>query len=328
MHQKPLLEVKNLKTYFPVYQGILKRKIGDVKAVDDVSFHISEHETFGLVGESGCGKTTVGKSIVRLVPATGGEVCFEGRDLLSLPRDDMRSERKNIQMVFQDPYGSLNPRMDVLAVLTEPMLLHGICTKAQAKDRALELLDTVGLSSRDLYKYPHEFSGGQRQRIVIARALAVNPKLIVCDEPVSALDVSIQAQILNLFHDLQQKLGVSYLFIAHGMAVVRHISHRVGVMYLGHLVETAPSSEIFTHCIHPYTRALMSSVPLADPHHKQEYTPISGELPSPLHPPKGCKFHPRCPYAKDICQEEEPILREVGPGHQVACHFCESFHVG
>ena len=317
----PLLEVKNLKTYFPVRTGAFKKKIGDVKAVDNVSFHINRQETFGLVGESGCGKTTIGKTILRLVPATGGEIIFNNKNMLRLNKEELRCERKNIQMVFQDPYGSLNPRMNVLNILSEPMKKHKIYPPDEIADRVANLVSIVGLSTRDIFKYPHEFSGGQRQRVVIARALASNPKLIVCDEPVSALDVSIQAQILNLLNDLKKKFGLSYLFIAHGMAVVKHISDRVGSMYLGHLVEVSFADEIFNKCLHPYTKALISSIPIPDPSVTRQKVTLQGEIPNPINPPKGCKFNPRCPHAFDACRCVEPELKEYEPNHYVACHL-------
>jgi oligopeptide/dipeptide ABC transporter ATP-binding protein len=320
---KTLLEVKNLKKYYPITKGILKKIIGQVRAVDNVSFLIHEGETFGLVGESGCGKTTIGKTILRLTDATAGEVLFKGKDILRMGKKELRGERRHMQIVFQDPYGSLNPRMNVLDTLSEPILWHKLSPAHSVKQRVLALLDMVELPSGAVYKYPHEFSGGQRQRIVIARALASNPQLIVCDEPVSALDVSVQAQILNLLKRLQGEIGVAYLFIAHGMAVVKHISNRVGVMYFGSLVEMADSDEIFEKCRHPYTQALMSAIPIPDPDTERRGIILQGEVPNPMNPPGGCSFHPRCPHAKERCKNEFPVLREVSQNHFTACHFCE-----
>jgi oligopeptide/dipeptide ABC transporter ATP-binding protein len=319
-----LLQVKGLKKYFPVTKGFFKRTIGYVRAVDDVSFDIGYSETFGLVGESGCGKTTVGKLILRLREATEGEILFEGTDFRRLQREELRFYRRNMQIIFQDPYGSLNPRMSIGEIIQEPMIKHKTVGRRKELDKRLvELLDVVGLNKRDAYKYPHEFSGGQRQRIVVARALSVNPKLIVCDEPVSALDVSVQAQILNLLSDLQKQFGLSYLFIAHGMPVVKHISNRVGVMYLGKLVEIADKNTIFEGCLHPYTKALMSAVPIPWPGLERHQIILQGEVPNPMNPPKGCKFHTRCPKAQDQCVGEDPVLKEAHPGHWVSCHFCD-----
>jgi oligopeptide/dipeptide ABC transporter ATP-binding protein len=316
-----LLEVKSLKKYYPITKGFLRKVIGQVKAVDDVSFLIHEGETFGLVGESGCGKTTIGKTILRLTEATAGEVLFKGKDILRMNKKELRDERRHIQIVFQDPYGSLNPRMNVLETLSEPILWHKLSPVYSVKQRVFTLLDMVELPSDSIYKYPHEFSGGQRQRIVIARALASNPRLIVCDEPVSALDVSVQAQILNLLKRLQKEIGVAYLFIAHGMAVVKHISNRVGVMYFGGLVEMADADEIFEKCRHPYTQALMSAIPIPDPEIKRRGTILQGEIPNPMNPLDGCRFHPRCIHAKERCKNEFPVLREISPNHFTACHF-------
>lgn len=320
---KPILEVRNLKKYFPFNEGVFKQIKQEVKAVDGVDFVIHEAETFGLVGESGCGKSTIGKLILRLLEPTDGEIFFEGENISVLSKKEFRPYRKNIQIVFQDPFGSLNPRMTAGQIIAEPLIKHKIYPRKQVQQEVDRLLSIVGLHPVDAVKYPHEFSGGQRQRIVIARALSVNPKLIVCDEPVSALDVSIQAQILNLLKSLQKKFGIAYLFIAHGMAVVQHISHRIGVVYLGKIVEIAPSATIFDGCSHPYTKALMSAVPVPDPdiEEKRVQIPITGDVPSPISPPTGCRFHPRCSIAVSRCSEEEPELRLVAENHWVACHL-------
>ena len=318
-----LLSVKGLQKFYPVKKGLLKKTVGYVKAVDGVDFSIGYGETFGLVGESGCGKTTIGKSILRLTEPTGGSVLFDGRDLLRMDREALRLERRNMQIIFQDPYGSLNPRMTVGELIGEPMRKHGLATGEEFADRVKELMGIVGLNPRHSKRYPHEFSGGQRQRIGVARALSLNPKLIVCDEPVSALDVSIQSQILNLLEDLQHQFGIAYLFIAHGMAVVKHVSARVGVMYLGKIVEIARTDDVFDRCLHPYTQALMSAIPIPDVVERRERIILQGEIPNPLNPPSGCRFHPRCRMARPLCSEQEPVLRQLNADHSVACHFAQ-----
>jgi len=318
-----LIEVKNMKMYFPVTAGIVfQRKVADVKAVDDVSFTINKGETLGLVGESGCGKTTTGRAILQLYKPTAGEVLFNGQNLPDLSNRQMRRVRREMQIIFQDPYGSLNPRMTCGDIVGEPLTVHKLTgSKGEYRDRITELLQTVGLNPYMADRYPHEFSGGQRQRIGIARALAVNPSFIVCDEPVSALDVSIQAQVINLLEDLQEQFGLTYLFIAHDLSVVRHISDRVAVMYLGHIVEIADRNELYENPLHPYTRALLSAVPIPDPvvEADRERIILTGDVPSPMNPPEGCVFHTRCPVMVDDCRLAMPELREVSPGHWVAC---------
>ena len=317
-----ILRVENLKMYFPILRGlIIQRKIGDIKAVDGVSFFIRRGETLGLVGESGCGKSTTGRAILQLYRPTGGHVYFEGKDLTKLKGRELRQMRRRIQMIFQDPYASLNPRMTVEAIVGEPLEVHGIAKGKAKRERVQELLAQVGLNPYFINRYPHEFSGGQRQRIGIARALAVDPDFIVCDEPISALDVSIQAQIINLLQDLQEQRGLTYLFIAHDLSVVRHISDRVAVMYLGKIVEMADRDELYENPLHPYTQALLSAVPIPDPEveMKRQRIILHGEVPSPANPPKGCNFHTRCPRVMDICREKEPAFVDVGGEHFVAC---------
>jgi len=317
-----LLEVHNLKVHFPVKHGVFNGARESVKAVDDVSFAIEAGETLGLVGESGCGKTTLGRAIVRLVEPTSGTILLEDEDLTRLNGAKLRARRRKLQIIFQDPYGSLNPRMTVEDIIGEALDIHQLARgKSARQKRVAELLQAVGLDPAYAQRYPHEFSGGQRQRIGIARALAVEPKLIVCDEPVSALDVSVQAQIINLLGDLQQERGIAYLFIAHDLAVVEHISRRVMVMYLGKIVERAEARTLIRSPKHPYTQALISAVPVVDPDSKRRRIVLPGDVPSPIHPPPGCPFHPRCPVAEPRCQAEMPPAREVAPGHQVACHL-------
>jgi oligopeptide transport system ATP-binding protein len=321
----PLLEIKNLKVHFPVKHGIFSRVREYVKAVDDVSFSIEPGETVGLVGESGCGKTTLGRAIVKLLEPTSGSILFEGEDIATLGGSALRARRRKFQMIFQDPYGSLNPRMTVGQIIAEPIDIHKLSENEAAREkRIVELLEAVGLEASHAQRYPHEFSGGQRQRIGIARALAVEPKLIVCDEPVSALDVSVQAQIINLLQELQEKRGIAYLFIAHDLAVVEHISRRVMVMYLGKVVETAEARALLGAPKHPYTQALISAVPVVDPDSKRKRIVLPGDVPSPIHPPSGCPFHPRCPRAElPRCSTEVPALGEITPGHRAACHFAK-----
>ena len=323
MSEDIILEVKNLKMYFPVGSGFLSRKpVGYVKAVDDVSFTVKRGETLGLVGESGCGKTTTGRCILQLYKPTAGQVIFDGQDLTSMNTKTMRGMRREMQVIFQDPYSSLNPRMTAGNIIGEPLIVHGlVANKTEYRNKVADLLTNVGLNPYMADRFPHEFSGGQRQRIGVARALSVSPKFIVADEPVSALDVSIQAQIINLLEDLQEQFNLTYLFIAHDLSVVRHISDRVGVMYLGHLVEMAERNEIYRNPIHPYTKALLSAVPIPDPvlDAQRERVLLTGEVPSPLNPPSGCVFHPRCPAANDTCSEYFPELREVETDHYSAC---------
>jgi oligopeptide/dipeptide ABC transporter ATP-binding protein len=319
--RQPLLEVHNLKKYFPVRRGVLSRVVSHVKAVDDVSFAIEKGETFGLVGESGCGKTTTGRAVLRLIEPDSGEVKFEGMDMLKLGSSALRGLRRDMQIIFQDPYASLNPRMTVRSIIGEPFAIHRIASGSERDGRVAELLKTVGLEHSVMNRYPHEFSGGQRQRIGIARALALRPKLIVADEPVSALDVSIQSQIINLLADLQSQLGLTYLFISHAIPVIEHISTRIGVMYVGKLVEVGTSRQICTNPKHPYTQALLSAVPIPDPAAKKQRIVLKGDVPTAINPPSGCRFHPRCPIAVERCKTEEPPLRLLDDGRQAACHL-------
>jgi peptide/nickel transport system ATP-binding protein/oligopeptide transport system ATP-binding protein len=318
-HRKDLIEVKNLVKYFPVRGGLLQRVIAWVQAVDDVSFSIKEGETLGLVGESGCGKTTVGRTLLRLVPATKGQVLFQGQDVFMANSTELKALRRNMQIIFQDPFSSLDPRMPVGESIAEGLLVHGMRDRRKRFEIVIETLRRVGLEDYHARRYPHEFSGGQRQRIGIARALALRPKFIICDEPVSALDVSIQAQVLNILNELQQEFGLTYLFIAHNLSVVEHISDRVAVMYLGKMVELADRDELYRNPLHPYTQALMSAIPIPDPLLKRERVILKGDVPSPLRPPSGCRFHPRCPVALAHCAQQEPEFKEVSPGHWVAC---------
>lgn len=320
---EPLLQVKDLKKHFPITGGVLSKQIGEVKAVDGLSFFVNKGETLGLVGESGCGKSTTGRLLLRLLEPSAGSVLFENEDITRLSNNEMRKLRREIQMIFQDPYASLNPRHTVGKILEEPLIVHGIGTKAERKKKVREMLEVVGLSGYHASRYPHQFSGGQRQRIGIAKALMTNPKLIVADEPVSALDVSIQSQVLNLLEDLQKEFDLTYVFIAHDLGVVRHISDRVGVMYLGRLIELTDSERLYDKPLHPYTRGLLDAVPIPDPDYVRESIEISGEIPSPSNPPTGCAFHTRCDECMEICKVSRPEFREVEPGHFVACHLYE-----
>jgi oligopeptide/dipeptide ABC transporter ATP-binding protein len=316
-----VLDVVGLKKHFPVKKGLLRRTVGHVHAVDGVSFSIGEGETLGLVGESGCGKSTVARTVLRLIEPTAGSILLDGQDVTRLGKSAMRPYRRQMQMIFQDPFSSLNPRMSAGDIVGEPLSVHGIAYGKEKETRTAEIFDQVGLRRSQMRAFPHEFSGGQRQRISIARALALNPKLIIADEPVSALDVSIQAQVINLMMDLQREKQLSYLFIAHDLAVVEHISHRIAVMYLGRIVEYAEKKTLFTQPKHPYTQALLSAVPVPNPKLRREKRLLQGDVPSPINPPPGCTFHTRCPYAEPRCREEVPVLEEIAPGHGVSCHL-------
>jgi oligopeptide transport system ATP-binding protein len=323
MENSALIQIKGLKKYFPISQGVIfQRKVADVKAVDGLDFSIQRGETLGLVGESGCGKSTTGRAILQLYRPTAGEVLFQGKNLVTMQGEDLRKMRRNMQMIFQDPYASLNPRMTVGEIIGEPLEVHNIAKGNEVKSRVQELLKIVGLKPNFGSRYPHEFSGGQRQRVGIARALAVQPDFIVCDEPISALDVSIQAQIINLLEELQANFHLTYLFIAHDLSVVRHISDRIAVMYLGKIVELTDHDSLYQNPLHPYTKALLSAVPIPDPkiERKRERIILVGDVPSPIRPPSGCRFHTRCPLAMDICAQTDPVFRDVGGNHWVACH--------
>jgi peptide/nickel transport system ATP-binding protein len=333
-----ILEVKGLKKYFPIQKGLMRRTVGNVKAVDDVNFFVREGETLGLVGESGCGKSTAGRSIIRLYEPTAGQILFKSRtlatdgktkvvNLLDLTPEEMKSIRKEISMVFQDPINSLNPRMTVSDIVAEPMVIHGLDIGRETEEIIVRLLERVGLRPDHLRRYPHEFSGGQRQRIGIARALSLNPSLVICDEPVSALDVSIQAQTLNLLQDLQKDFNLSYIFVAHDLSVVQHISDRVAVMYVGKVAEIATAEELYSHPLHPYTEALLSAVPKPDPLYKSDRIVMQGDVADPSNPPSGCYFHPRCRYAQDVCKLKTPEFRELRPDHYVACHRAEELQL-
>lgn len=320
--QEPLLQVRGLKKYFPIYKGLFRSLKGTVKAVDNVSFDLHAKETLGVVGESGCGKTTVGRSLLRLIEPTAGKATFMGKDIFELGSRELREYRRHMQIIFQDPYSSLNPRMTIGSIIGDALELHGIAKGDEKFEMSKELLLKVGLQASYINRYPHEFSGGQRQRIGIARAVALHPKFVVCDEAVSALDVSVQAQVINLLQDLQEEYDLSYIFIAHDLSVVKHISDRIAVMYLGRIVELSDCNELYTHPLHPYTQALLSAIPHPVPRRDKNRIILRGEVPNPINPPKGCHFHPRCPIATDKCKQgSPPELREVGPGHSVACHL-------
>ena len=331
-YTNPIIEVKNLKKYFPIQAGFFKKTVGYVKAVDNVDMYINEGETLALVGESGCGKTTLGRAILQLIKPTSGSVLFNNKEnkqveLTTMPYSQLRDTRRDMQMIFQDPYASLNPRMTVLNIISEPLVCHKLMGGNEMREYVKELMVTVGLNPRHLERYPHAFSGGQRQRIGIARALATKPRFIVCDEAVAALDVSVQAQVLNLLMDLQEKMNLSYLFISHDLGVVSHISDRVGVMYVGHMVELADTVKLFSRPLHPYTEALLSAKPVADPRNKSKRIMLEGDVANPANLPSGCPFHPRCRYAKPVCSEQLPEWRELEPGHYVACHCAEDLQL-
>ncbi len=323
--KETLVQLQHLKKYFPVRAGVMQRVVANVLAVDDVSFTIKKGETLGLVGESGCGKTTVGRTMLRLIEPTAGSAVYNGRDIFKLKSQELKGVRRDMQIIFQDPYASLDPRVPIGESVMEGLHIHNIGTPKERVEIMLETLRKVGLETYHAKRFPHEFSGGQRQRIGIARALALRPKFIVCDEPVSALDVSIQSQVLNILKDLQEEFGLTYLFIAHNLSVVEHISDRVAVMYLGKMAELADRDELYRQPLHPYTQALMSAIPVPDPKLKRKRLILKGDVPSPLHPPSGCRFHPRCPIAQEICSRVEPEFRELKPGHWAACHFAETF---
>ena len=321
VEEKVILEVQNLKKHFDMTKGFIKKTNSKVRAVDGLNFKVYEGETLGIVGESGCGKSTTGQLILGLLDATEGHIYFKDQDIAGMSQEELRKARRDLQVIFQDPYSSLNPRMTVEEIIGEPLVVHGLARGKSLRKEVVELMKLVGLGEHQLKRFPHEFSGGQRRRIGIARALALKPKVIVCDEAVSALDVSIQAQILNLLKKLQRELGLTYIFIAHGLPAVRHISDRIGVMYLGRMVELEARDEIFERPLHPYTHALLDSVPIPDPRFRKEHQLIEGEIPNPSNPPSGCHFHPRCPYATDLCKEKDPAYLEVIPNHHVACHY-------
>ena len=322
-----LLNVEDLKMHFPIYRGLLKKQVGAVHAVDGISFDVHRGETLGLVGESGCGKSTTGRAILQLYKPTSGKVNFDGSNLIELKGENLRNMRRKMQMIFQDPYASLNPRMSIAEIVGEPLIVHNIATGSEVRDRVAHLLELVKLNPAFASRYPHEFSGGQRQRVGIARALALQPSFIVCDEPISALDVSIQSQVINLLQELQEQFSLTYLFIAHDLSMVRHISDRVAVMYLGVMVELTDSNSLYTNPLHPYSQALLSAVPIPDPvlEVKRTRTLLEGDVPSPVNPPSGCRFRTRCPIAETLCSEQRPEFRELKPGHFVACHFAERF---